>query len=267
MITESTLNQLRKQRVKNVYERITELRRTAALALCTVVSTKGSTPGKAGSKMIVSEDGKVYGTIGGGALEKQVIRDALQGLKKKLPGLFRHDLGQLNMCCGGTVDVFIEPIMKQNKLYIFGAGHIGQSLCSIAVHLDFEVVLIDDRKEYLDDCTLAGVNKMNLPFPTALQALPFDTNTYTCILTYSHPADREILAFCLKKPGAYLGMIGSRRKVEMTRKIFSGAGISDPEALAKVDMPMGIDIHAESPEEIAISIMARIIQFKNNPPQ
>jgi xanthine dehydrogenase accessory factor len=167
------------------------------------------------------------------------------------------------MCCGGTVDIFIEPVMKKRKLYIFGAGHTGKMLATLSVNFDFEIVLIDDRKEYLEDCTIAGVNKMNLPFGNALGILPFDEQTYICIMTYSHPVDRNILAFCLRKPFAYLGMIGSRRKVEMTRKMFlEGLNISESQ-LQLVDMPMGIDIGAEGPEEIALSILSKLIAVKN----
>jgi len=214
--------------------------------------------------MIVFEDGKIAGTIGGGELEKSVIKNALEQIKKKESKLFRHDLlHQHSMCCGGTVDVFIEPIMKKNKLYIFGAGHTGQSLARYAVDFDFETVLIDDRKEYLDACAIENVNKMNLPFGQSLTLLPFDENTFICIMTYSHEIDRDILANCVKKPHAYLGMIGSQRKVEVTKKMFHDAKIGSADELNGIDMPMGIDIGAEGPDEIAISILSKIIKIKN----
>ncbi len=234
------------------------------LALCTVVSAKGSTPRKVGAKMIVTRKGKIFSTIGGGSLEKRVIKDALEVLNEGKPKLFRHDLlHQHGMCCGGVVDIYIEPVMRKRKLYIFGAGHTGVALAAFSAGLEFETVLIDDRKEYLDECRIAEVNKMNLPFEQALNILPFDEQTYVCIMTYSHPLDREILAFCLKMPFAYLGMIGSRRKVAMTKKMFSeGLNISMDD-LEKVDMPMGIDIGAEGPEEIALSILSKIISVKN----
>lgn len=245
--------------------KIEELRKQGmGLVLCTVVSTKGSTPRKVGAKMIVTESGKIFGTIGGGELEKQVIKDALDVYSSGKPRLFRHDLlHQHGMCCGGTVDLFIEPVVQKKKLYIFGAGHTGVALAKLSAGLEFETVLIDDRNAYLDDCRVAGVNKMNLPFEQALKLLPFDEQTYVCIMTYSHPIDREILAFCLKKPFAYLGMIGSRRKVEMTKKMFS-EGLNIPmQDLEKVDMPMGLDIGAEGPEEIALSILSKLIAVKN----
>lgn len=249
----------------DIYDKIQELRKlNEEFALCTIVSTKGSTPRKVGAKMIVCSNGKIFGTIGGGELEKVVIKNALGVIAGGKSCVFRHDLlHQHGMCCGGTVDIFIEPVMKKNKLYIFGAGHTGEALARFASGLEFETVLIDDRKEYMDACQLPGINKMHLPFKQALGLLPFDKQTYVCIMTYSHPIDREILAFCLKKPFAYLGMIGSRRKVEMTKKMFSeGLNISLLD-LEKVDMPMGIDIGAEGPEEIALSILGKLISAKN----
>ena len=214
--------------------------------------------------MIVEEDGKIQGTIGGGDLEKKVIENALKTIKNKTPQLFRHDLlHQHNMCCGGTVDIYIEPILKKDTLYIFGAGHTGQALAKFATELNFEVVAIDNRKEYLNQIIQPDINKMHLEFEQALTVLPFDDKTYIAIMTYDHACDRNILAYCLKKDYAYLGMIGSMRKVELTKKMFREAGFASEEELEEVDMPMGIDIKSESPEEIAISILAKLIITKN----
>lgn len=251
--------------MKQIYEKIIEIQKSRKNAvLCTIVNTKGSTPRKVGAKMIVYEDGKIFGTIGGGDLEKAAIENAISINRERKPKLFRHDLlHQHGMCCGGTVDIFIEPIMKKNRLYILGAGHTGQALAKLSVDFDFETVIIDDRKEYIDNTETEKVNKMNLSFEQALKLLPFDEQTYICIMTYSHPIDRDILAFCIKKPFAYLGMIGSQRKVEMTKKMFTeGLNISN-EDLEKVDMPMGLDIGAEGPEEIALSILGKLIAVKN----
>jgi xanthine dehydrogenase accessory factor len=219
---------------------------------------------KIGAKMIVFSDGKIFGTIGGGELERAVIKDAVEQIRYGEPKIFRHDLlHQHGMCCGGTVEVYVEPIMKKNKLYIFGAGHTGQALATLAVNFPFDVVLIDDRKEFLDECSIEEVSKLNLPYEQALPVLPFDASTYICIMTYSHPFDRDILSYCIKKPFAYLGMIGSERKVAVTRKMFL-EGLNIPEEmLEKVDMPMGINIGAEGPEEIALSIISKIIAVKN----
>lgn len=245
-------------------EYILELKRSGIeFALCTVVGTKGSVPRETGAKMIVKTDGRISGTIGGGELEKRVINDALKTVQERTPGLFRYDLlHQLNMCCGGTVEIFIEPILKQHRLYIFGAGHVGLALARQAATLEFDVYIIDDRSDVMNEISIEGVSKMKLPHTSALSALPFDKNTFVCILTYSHPVDRDILAHCIQLPLGYLGMIGSRRKVEITRKIFRESGIATETELDRVDMPMGIDIGAEGPEEIAISIIARLIETR-----
>lgn len=251
--------------MKKLAEQVSELMRAGReFAVCTVVNTKGSTPRKIGAKMIVLPDGSFSGTVGGGELEKRVITDAVKMIREKTPQLFRYDLlHQLNMCCGGTVEIFIEPVMKQERLYIFGAGHVGQALAAKAAGMDFDIFLIDERRGLLDEVHDDNVSKMNLPYMQALSALPFDADTYICIMTYSHPVDRDILAFCLGKPFAYLGMIGSRRKTEVTKKMFREAGIATEEQLGRVDMPMGIDIGAEGPAEIAVSILAKLIEVKN----
>jgi xanthine dehydrogenase accessory factor len=254
--------------VKHIFEEILSIYRSGKkAALCLITSTKGSTPRKAGAKMIVLEDGSVHGSIGGGNLEKQVIQDALDVIKQQKPGTFKHDLlHQHSMCCGGTVEIYIEPIMNVNKLYIFGAGHTGKALAKFASELDFQIVVIDDRDEFISSINIPDVNKLNLPHNLALPMLPFDDNTYIAILTYDHSIDRDILSFCINKPHAYLGMIGSQRKVNVTRKMFLEAGIGTLEDLEKVNMPIGIDINAHTPEEIAISILAEIIKVKNSVP-
>ena len=224
----------------NLYNEIEAVRKSGVDAvLCTIIHTKGSSPRKVGAKMLVLADGTIKGTIGGGNLEKEVMKNALIQLKKNEPKLFKHDLlHQHNMCCGGTVEIFIEPIEKMKRLYIFGAGHTGQALAKYALTIDFD-------------------------YKKVLPTLPFDENTFVVILTYEHEIDRDILAYCIKQPYAYLGMIGSQRKIEMTKKMFLDAGIATKKQLEKVNMPIGKTILAETPEEIAISILAELIEIKN----
>lgn len=249
----------------NLFNEIETLKNSGInAALCIIVQTKGSTPRKVGAKMIVKEDGSIRGTIGGGNLEKKVIENALKQLKDNESKLYKHDLlHQHSMCCGGSVEVYIEPIQKMNKLYIFGAGHTGNALAKYAHELNFEIYVIDDRKEYLDKITIEGVNKLNLDYKKVLSSLPFDNNTYITIMTYEHAHDRDILAYCIKQPYAYLGMIGSKRKIELTKKMFKEGKLATKKELEKVDMPMGINIKAEGPEEIAISILSKLIEIKN----
>lgn len=233
-------------------------------ALCIIISTSGSTPRKAGAKMLVFRNRRIHGSIGGGALEKNVIDNAIHVIETNMPQVFRHDLlHHHNMCCGGTVNVYIEPLVKKEKLYIFGAGHTGQFLAKLACDFGFETFVIDDRKEYTDGIKEENVNKMPTDFKLALSALPFDENTYVCIMTYNHAIDREILSFCANKPHRYLGMIGSRRKVELTRKMFLESKIAAQQVIDQIDMPMGLPMKAETPQEIALSILAKMIDTRN----
>lgn len=250
--------------MKNIHEEILNIiNSNKQAALCIIISSRGSTPRKPGAKMIVYEDSKISGTIGGSELEKKVIEDAINVIKTKTPDFKKHDLLHHGMCCGGSVDIYIEPIMNKKKLYIFGAGHTGQSLAKFAMEFDFNIVLIDDRKECLDVFRMEGVSKLNVEHSVALKTLPFDSNTFIVILTYSHQIDRDILSYCIKKPYAYLGIIGSKRKIEMTKKMFIEGRIGTAEELDKVNMPIGLDINADSPDEIAISILAELIKVKN----
>ena len=235
-----------------------------ASAYCIIVETKGSTPRKVGAKMIVYADGSIYGTIGGGNLEKKVIENAIKQIELNAPRLFKHDLlHQHNMCCGGSVSIYIEPIVKKKRLYIFGAGHTGAALAKFASGLDFDIFLIDDRKEYLDAIDQKEINKMHAEYSVVLPSLPFDENTYVVIMTYEHSFDRDILSHCINQPHAYLGMIGSQRKIELTKKMFTEAKFASKKQLDAVDMPMGLSIKADGPEEIAISILAKLIHVKN----
>lgn len=251
--------------MESIYEELHRIQDEGSkAALCIVTETKGSTPRKTGSKMIVREDGSIYGTIGGGNLEKEVIKNAVKQILLNEPKNFKHDLlQQHNMCCGGRMEIYIEPILKKKKLYIFGAGHTGEALSGLMAKLDFDVFLIDDREEIIDEIEIPDINKMKVNFDEVLPSLPFDEMTYVVILTYSHPVDRNILSFCIKKPFAYLGMIGSKRKVEMTKKMFMKGKIASVKELSKVDMPMGFDIKANGPQEIALSIAAKLVEIKN----
>ncbi len=251
--------------MSNMYQEIEKARREhKEFALCIVTGTHGSTPRDTGAKMMVFADKTIIGTIGGGRIEKQICEDALTVMKTGVSRMIHYDLlKDLQMCCGGSMDFYIEPVMNQNKLYIFGGGHTGKALAERAAAFDFEVTVIDDRADYLQEILSEGITKLHGTFPEVLHSLPFDVRTYICIMTYSHPLDRKILAFCIKQPHAYLGMIGSRRKVEVTKRLFEEEGIRSAEEMDTIDMPMGLDIGADNPDEISISILAKLIAVKN----
>ena len=233
-------------------------------ALCIIVETKGSTPRKTGAKMKVYEDGRTEGTIGGGNFEKKVIEDAIEQMKTGEPRLFEHHLLQEHeMCCGGSVKVYIEPVVPKKQLIIFGAGHVGKALSELAIKADFEVTVVDDRPEYILSVNHPDVKTIEGNFIESLSNISFTQNTFSVILTYNHETDRKILKYCLEKPFGYLGFIGSKRKIIITKKRMLSSGISE-EKINAVDMPVGLNIHAETPFEIAISILAKLISVRNN---
>ncbi len=234
-----------------------------SIAKCTVVATGGSTPLKAGAAMIVWENGKSFGTIGGGSIEKLVIEDAMLRIQMGEVELKKYNLLDSQMCCGGTMQIFIEPMKRTKQLLIFGTGHIGYNVASFAQNLDFKTVVIDERPELMDKINFSSTEKKLINHREAFPLLTFDTDTFIVICTHLHEYDREILAYCINKPNAYLGMIGSKRKVLVTRKRFLQQNICSEEQLDKVDMPMGFDIGQNSPAEIALGIIAKVIAVAN----
>ncbi|TNE52835.1 MAG: xanthine dehydrogenase accessory protein XdhC [Bacteroidetes bacterium] len=248
--------------MNQLYREIERLQKSGKkAALCTIIATKGSVPRKVGAKMLVYENGDISGTIGGGALEYKVIEEAQEQIRLGRPKIVKHSLvNELDMCCGGSVDLFIEPIQSQFGLYIFGAGHVGQALARFANEVDFRVTLIDERLDVWEPHE--EISFISGQHQEVITSLSFNTHTAIVILTHDHAYDREILALCLPKEKAYLGMIGSQRKVEIARKNLLAAGIASKEQLDEVRMPIGLDIGAQTPEEIAVSILSELIQCR-----
>lgn len=234
-------------------------------ALCIVIETHGSTPRKTGAKMIVFADGTIMGSIGGGSIENEVVTKAIEIIPAGKPAKVAFDLEQdLNMHCGGEMEVYIEPLNPKQKLFIFGAGHIGKSLAQFARELNFSVTLFDPREEIFKDPAFSGFTIINRDYFLAIGDAAFDANTFIVVVTPRHIFDEEILAVVAKKPHAYLGMIGSSRKVETLKKRFLEEKILTPEELGKIDMPIGIKFKADTPQEIAISILAKLIDVRNS---
>jgi len=214
--------------------------------------------------MLVYAKGGIEGTIGGGALEKAVIAQALEVLNEKEPRTVKHNLvADLAMCCGGTVELFIEPVMNKQQVYIFGAGHIGKSLAKFALELDFRVTLIDARYDAFQGFSLPECTIVQEHHTTAIEQLNFNENSYIVILTHDHAFDREVLALCSKREHAYIGMVGSERKVTIARKNLIASGLLNETELEEIDMPIGIAFAAVTPAEIAISILAKLIDTRN----
>ena len=234
------------------------------VVLCIVTGTSGSTPRKAGSKMLVLGDGSIKGTIGGGSVEFQVIQDAIKLLSSGEPMVKNYHLEEdLNMQCGGTMQVYFEGIGCLPKLYIFGGGHIGKALAGFAVSLGFRTTVFDQREGIFDSWDLPCIETKIGNYLQLIESTTFDKNSYIVIVTPNHEFDETILLACAPLEYAYLGMIGSKRKVaEISNKALEN-NILSAEILSKIDMPIGLPFAAETPAEIAISIAAKMIDIKN----
>jgi xanthine dehydrogenase accessory factor len=233
-------------------------------AICIVVDTRGSTPRKQGSKMIVYEDGTIFGSIGGGSVEKDVAEKAVKLMVSGKPAKCTFNLEEdLAMHCGGYMEVYIEPINPVHKLYIFGAGHVGRAVARFARELDFSVTLFDPRENIFNAPGFEGCTCINKDYFQSIDEAAFDENTYCVIVTPKHQYDEDILARLAVKPHAYLGMIGSTRKVDLLKKRFLEEKILSAGEIEMIDMPIGIKFNAETPQEIAISIVAKLIDTRN----
>lgn len=251
--------------METLFTRLTEIEKgNQPAALCIVVCTRGSTPRKVGTKMIVYADKTIFGTIGGGSIETQVIDDAIAIIRTGIPDRKVYNLeADLSMQCGGEVEVYIEPIHPALELYIFGAGHIGRYVAKYAVDFGFTIVLFDERKELFNDLEIPGCQLILDDYLESIAKISFDENTYSVIVTPKHERDEAILSAIAGKPHAYIGMIGSKRKVAAVRKNLLERNILTEEQLDDVDMPIGMEFAAQTPQEIAISIIAKIIDVKN----
>ncbi|MEX1247174.1 MAG: XdhC family protein [Anaerolineales bacterium] len=235
-------------------------------ALCTVTRTSGSVPRRAGAKMLVFPDGRIEGTVGGGELEARVIAEALAALKDGQPRMVEYSLVDRERgdpgICGGTVEVFVEPVQPQSTLLIIGAGHVGRALAQLAEMLGYRVLLSDDRP---DLCTPEAVPHAQAFYPVPISELPdnldITSQTYVALTTRNAELDIKGLPALLGSPAAYIGVIGSRRRWAEARKKMEAAGV--PAAhLDRVHSPMGLELNAETPEEIALSIMSEIVMLR-----
>lgn len=231
-------------------------------ALCTVVRAVGSTPRGLGARMVVYPDGQTLGTIGGGALERQVALLAADATHEA-PQVVDYDLGRdLDMSCGGEISVLIEPLGNSPQLVLFGAGHIAQVLAPMAATTGFRVSLVDDLPKYANEARFPDAAQLIHSFdPDDWTALALDERTYCVILTRDHSQDLAVLRSLVERDLAYLGMIGSQSKVAASLAALRAEGVAE-ERLAQVFAPIGLDIGSETPEEIAISILAQLIQVR-----
>lgn len=232
--------------------------------LCLISQSSGSTPRKIGSKMLVYPNGNIEGSIGGGKIEHLVIQDALNLMDSSTSKSVDYDLsGDAAMQCGGKVSIYFESAQSKAALYIFGAGHIGKVLSRYASEFAFKVVLLDNRPDIIPENKVKGVQYLTGEYFDLLKELSFNSNVFVVASTHKHIHDEEIIAYCLKKPHAYLGMMASKRKAVLARKKWKELPGIEQEKIDNIFAPIGVPIHCETPEEIAISVLAQLIDFQN----
>jgi xanthine dehydrogenase accessory factor len=229
------------------------------VALCTVTRTQGSTPRSSGARMVVRADGSIVGTVGGGALEHRVVREALDAMALRRPRSVQvhlvHDLG---MCCGGATEVYVEPIEPLAHLVLFGAGHIGQLVAAQALQLGWRVTLVDARDEWNTAERFPGCERVERDPRAWLANTVLSRDVWALVVTHDHALDQDLVERLLPQRLAWLGLVGSRAKVARFCTRLRAAGM-DPALFAQLRAPVGLDLGAESPAEIALSILAEMV--------
>ncbi|MBK8617677.1 MAG: XdhC family protein [Anaerolineales bacterium] len=253
--------------MKSIYQALAELEKNnQSAALCTVTKSEGSTPRHVGSKMLVHPDGNFIGTVGGGELENRVIKAALESIQNGTAQTLSYSMADPSRgdpgVCGGQVEVFVEPILPTPLLIVIGAGHVGKAVVHLAKWLGFRVAVSDDRAEF---CTPESIPEADAYYPVAMDELPkhitIDKRTVLILTTRGSAIDAAGLSPLLDSAAAYIGIIGSKRRWATTVKALKDKGVSD-EKIARVHSPMGLELQAETPEEIAVSIMAEVMMLK-----
>ncbi len=244
------------------------LERGEAVALVTIVATRGSTPQRVGAKMLVYADGRIVGTIGGGCYENDAFWKARETIGNRGPLLLHYELAddfaeETGLICGGQMDVYIEPIEPSPDLYIIGAGHVGFHLARLAHEVGFRVTVVDDREKFANAERFPAAEEIvvdDIPGWVARAHLP--PHAYAVIVTRGHTNDLEALRALAPRALRYLGLIGSRAKVARIFDALKADHVPD-EHLQRVHAPIGLDIGAVTPQEIAVSILAELIAVKH----
>lgn len=234
-------------------------------ALATIIDVKGSVPRHVGSKMVIWPDGSIVGTVGGGQMESRVIKDGQQAMQTGQPTIVEYALNDIGAgdpgICGGTIQLFVEPVSTAPTILIIGGGHVGKALAEVAKWTGFRVILSDDRPDYCNENYVAGLNGyVVVPPGDITNHVTINANTYVAAVTRGLPVDEKLIPALLKTEAAYIGLIGSRRRWALTVKALEAKGLSREE-LNRVHAPLGLELNAETPQEIAISILAEIIMI------
>jgi len=251
----------------DLFEEVIKLRRSGNRgALATIVHTNGSIPSFESSRMLVREDGSIAGTIGGGCVEAEVWAAAKEVMQAEAPRKMTFSLNNEanydnGLICGGTLEIFVEPILPQPILYIFGGGHVSIALANAANTAGFGIGIIDDRESFANNERFPMAQEIYTSFEEAFVKIKPTASTYMVIVTRGHKDDMHVLGWAVGTSPRYIGMIGSKRKVISVYKALEKEGIP-MEKFAGVHAPVGLAIGALTPEEIAISITAELIAIR-----
>ena len=236
------------------------------VVLATVVKARGSVPRHAGTKMLIYENGRTSGTVGGGEMEARVIQEAAHALKDGLPRTVPYSLVSPEQgdpgVCGGEMELYLEPYLPPVTLLVVGCGHVGRALAHLGHWLGYRVVVTDDREALVTPQLIPHAD-VYLPgsIEQAITASPITSNTFITVVTRNVLVDRLILPVLLASPAPYIGVMGSRRRWNETKQLLLADGISE-DALQRIHSPLGLELNAETPEEIALSVLSEITMLR-----
>ncbi len=254
--------------MEDVFDAIVRLRAQGhRMAVATIVSVSGSIPSFKSAKMLVGEEGTVVGTIGGGCVEAEVVEAAREVLADEKPRTLRFNLNEspkydTGLICGGSLEIFVEPVLPASVVYVFGAGHVGLNVYRVARIAGFEVTVVDDRDTYANRERFPEAKEiLTGDIEPILAGLTLSAASLVVIATRGHRDDMRVLRWAVGTPARYVGMLGSRRKVLTIFRTLRDEGV-DPAALERVYAPVGLDIGAATPEEIAVAVVAELIAHR-----
>ena len=252
----------------DIYEEVVKLQREGRSgAVATIVNARGSIPSFKSAKMLVRDDGTIAGTIGGGCVEAEVWQAAREVIASEKPRTVSFDLNQdpkydTGLVCGGTLEIFIEPVLPTPAVFLFGAGHVSFEVYKAARNAGFDVIVVDDRDTYANAERFPEARQVIADeFEHAFESLTISDSAYIVIATRGHRDDLRVLRWAVQTPARYIGMIGSKRKAITIYRELLKEGLR-PELFDRVRSPIGLDIGATTPEEIAVSILAELVSVR-----
>ena len=254
--------------MSTIYQALAEIEKNQeSAALATIVRSKGSTPRHGASKMLVYADGSTLGTVGGGEMERRVHAAALEAIQDGESRYLSYTMNDPSKgdpgVCGGTVEVYVEPILPDPTLLVIGAGHVGKAVVHLAKWLGFRVLIVEDNPEFCTPEHIPGADEyLNLQMDEIAEKVRINGQTYIVMATRGADLDAVALPDLLQSKAAYIGVIGSKRRWLSATKLMQERGV-DTSLFERVHSPIGLELQAETPEEIAVSIMAEVLMERH----